>query len=210
MLWFKYHSCNYKIPNTIFLCPTNKKAASINEYESNKLTSPIKVYESECYGVVKDSDKLTEDILELKLGMQVMTIVNSPDNSYQNGTIGHITEFKDDSIVIKTNTNTIVEVEKYTWNICNYKVNESGGLELEIIGSYTQIPLKIAYAITIHKSQGQTYDKVNIDPACFTEGQLYVALSRAKSVENIYFDKPILPFYLKTSSDVIQFYNNLI
>ena len=91
------------------------------------------------------------------------------------------------------------------------KKKETGKEKLELteIGSFTQIPLKLAYAITIHKSQGQTYDKVNLDPYCWDCGQLYVALSRCKTIENMHLTQLIKPRFLRASKEVINFYRSL-
>lgn len=177
--------------NAIYLCSTNKAASNINNYRLSKITAPKKKYIGEIDGKVSESEMVTDKILELAVGVRVMALVNDPSGDYQNGSLGTIKELNSKSVTVKFDNGSESKIYIYTWEICRYFVNKNGDLEKDIIGTYTQLPLKIAYAITIHKSQGQTYDSIILDPNCFTHGQLYVALSRVKTIDKLYLTKDI-------------------
>ena len=207
LYWFGGKSAKQKQPG-IYLCGTNKAATARNSVEAAKLNGASRIYESTIFGTVTSADKMTEDNLEIKYGMQVMALVNDSHNRYQNGSIGTVKAVRSRSVVVNFNGQE-VEIEPYRWEIIDYKIAETENkVEKVVIGTFEQIPLKIAYAITIHKSQGQTYDAANIDPACFAPGQLYVALSRVKSIEKIYLTAPIHERNMITSQIVLDFYNH--
>ena len=208
--WFNFNCSKVKQDNAIYLCGTNAKAAQVNETEAAKLDTPIHIFTATIDGQVNESDKVTEEVLALKVGMQVMTLVNDPSGGYQNGTLGTIISIGDDWVRIRKQNNSEVTVTNYEWEVYSYKVNDKKELEKVVIGTYKQIPLKIAYAVTIHKSQGQTYEKANIDPQCFATGQLYVALSRVKNINNMFLTQPIRPYFLKAAPEVIKFYQDYI
>ena len=106
--------------------------------------------------------------------------------------------------------NTVVEVEPEVWTNAHYVIDkESKEIREEIEGEFRQYPLRLAWAITIHKSQGQTYRRTCVDPACFDIGQLYVALSRCESIEGLSLMRPAYPGALRSSPEVIDFYNSL-
>ena len=203
--WFNAHIKKDFIQNNIYLCGTNKSADVINVKESDALDGETVVYTAQIEGEVQPSDKLTQDSLELKVGMQVMTLVNNSEEGYQNGSIGKITDLGNNSIKVRLNTGKNVIVGPYEWEILGYEVQEEK-LEKVVLGKFKQIPLKIAYAITIHKSQGQTYTNANISPNCFAEGQLYVALSRVRTIEGMRLEHDIKEHSLKTSEAVKKFY----
>lgn len=208
--WFNANAAKQK-QNGIYLCATNKAAASLNAVEAGKLKGKSKIYRASISGSVTPSDKMTEDELELKIGMQVMSLVNDPNNRYQNGSIGTVKSLGAKSVMVQFDE--LVEIEPFCWEIIDYKITETedkskNKVEKVVTGSFEQIPLKIAYAITIHKSQGQTYDAANVEPACFAPGQLYVALSRIRTIEKLYLVAKIQQKNLITSQIVLDFYNH--
>lgn len=210
--WFNFHANPIEQKGSIYLCPNNKQANEINQQASSKLKGNPQYYHAQITGSVSESDKPTSNTLELKVGMQVMSLVNDPDNRYQNGTLGIIKALNQDSVLVDFSGGNAIELTKYTWEVVEYRVEKHGNeskIKKEIVGTFCQIPLKIAYAITIHKSQGQTYDSANILPDCFSPGQLYVALSRLKSIDKLHLIKPIKEEYLSTSAEVISFYNDV-
>lgn len=197
-----------EIYEAITLCGTNKQANKINDTEYNKIDDREKIYYSEIKGEIQESDKMVPDELKLKIGVRVMTLVNDYKGRYSNGSFGTVTGFGNERVYVDMDNGNSVIVEPYTWSINDYNIKD-GKLEKESIGSYTQIPLRICYAITIHKSQGQTYDGVNLEPYCWEYGQLYVALSRVISLDKLYLVDKIQPRFLKASREVKEFYRKL-
>jgi len=205
-----------KKPNIgIHLCPTNKQAAAINAAALASIYTPSRTYTAFEKGEVKDSDRPTDCELTLKPKARVMMLVNDQNEKYQNGSLGTIKSLGDDIIEVDLDNGNTVEVCQYRWEIVQYKVEakkeKSGNvvekLKTDVIGVFCQFPVKIAYAVTIHKSQGQTYDHVNLHPNCFAAGQLYVALSRVTSIKGIHLTIPIKPNNLITSPEVIDYYD---
>lgn len=196
------------INNAIMLCGTNNAANEVNTLELNKLHTQSVRYTSEIDGEVRESDKMTSDVLELKVGARVMTLVNDADDRYRNGSFGTITKLKNDCVTVEIDGWGTVDIEYYTWDIIDYAL-VNGVISKRVLGHFTQIPLKVAYAITIHKSQGQTYEAVNLNPYCWDKGQLYVALSRCKSVQNMYLTNRLQYRFLVTSQVVKEFYYSL-
>jgi ATP-dependent exoDNAse (exonuclease V) alpha subunit len=209
--YFQKYSSRYEIKDAILLCGTNKKAKEKNDQELSLINEKEYCFESFVEGEVKSSDKVTEDELRLKVGARVMTLVNDQEDRYKNGSFGTITQIdsKSSTVYVQIDSGVKVAIEPYTWEIKGYSTDSKGKLEKNTIGTFTQLPLKLAYAITIHKSQGQTYDKVNVNPYCWDYGQLYVALSRCKTINKMHLTQYIKPDFLKASPEVIKFYNSL-
>lgn len=210
--YFNKNSKKAEIEKAILLCGTNKAVNEKNDIEYKKIHTPEKIYTAKITGEVKESDKMVPDELKLKIGCRVMTVVNDSDEKYSNGTLGTVSFIRDGSVDIITDDGIKATIEPYTWSMQNYKAeqtNQKVKVSMETIGSFTQLPLKLAYAVTIHKSQGQTFDKVNLDPYCWDCGQLYVALSRVRTIDGLHLTQLIQPRYLVASRDVKQFYLNL-
>lgn len=207
--WFNSNISSVPIPGAIYLCGKNRKAKIINQQESEKLPGEPKIYTAAVNGKVVAGDKLTDDDLALKVGMQVMTLINDTNNNFQNGSIGKIVSLGENSVDIRLDNGRQIKVVPYEWEICGYEVHDKK-VDRVVLGTFKQLPIRIAYAITIHKSQGQTYPCVNISPDCFAAGQLYVALSRARSAQGMSFEYPIDSGSLLTSFNVKRFYDNLI
>lgn len=211
LAWINDHAAK-KLNGGIHLCPTNKAAADINEKAMRKLKGRNRTYRSQESGEVTDNDRATAKDLVLKEGARVMMLVNDSQDQYQNGSLGTVSEMDDDTLAISLDNGNNVAIERYKWEVTKYEiVTESSGekrLEQKVIGTFVQFPVKIAYAITIHKSQGQTYDAVNLHPRCFAAGQLYVALSRVKAIKGLHLVSPIKEDYLITSQSVLNFYED--
>lgn len=160
----------------------------INERHLNELKTPEIVYK----GIIKGDfpmNALPTDLeLSLKVGAQIVFIKNSPDRRWVNGTLGIVDSLSDEKICVRLEQGNVVEVEPEVWGNIRYQYNEEKGTVDEIeLGSYMQFPVKLAWALTIHKSQGLTFNKVIIDigRGAFTGGQTYVALSRCRSFDGI-------------------------
>lgn len=204
----KRYSSRQYIDKSIYLCGMNKQVNEKNEYELDAIDSDEKLYESTIIGDVKETDKMTSDYLYLKVGARVMTIVNSREGLYCNGSLGTVTMLGKGFIKVLLDDGYEVLIEEYTWNIMKYKL-ENGKIVQDTVGTFTQLPVKLAWAITIHKSQGQTYDAVNLNPYCWDCGQLYVALSRVKTIDKLYIQGGLSPSYLVTAPEVLYFYYHL-
>ncbi len=199
----------------ITLCSRNNTADSINRRELSLVNEKEFEFLAEVKGQFDPKLYPTESALRLKKGAQVMFVRNDLEQrQFVNGTIGKIIELAKDTIIVQTEEHggkkRKIEVPKSEWEIIRYKGSVTGGLETETIGSFTQYPLKLAWAITIHKSQGKTFDKVLIDlgGGAFEHGQLYVALSRCRTLEGIVLRQRIRPQDVITDERVVEFYEN--
>lgn len=206
--YFNDNASSFYDDNVLSIVGKNATAEAINTAKVNELVGPMKTYIADVDGQVKDSDKVAPEVIDIKTGARVIMLVNEPSGKYSNGSFGTIRYFNEDYMKIEMDdSGALCKIEKYTWEILDYTVSNRS-LKSKVIGTYKQFPIKIGYAITIHKSQGQTYDKVNIDPKCWDCGQLYVALSRCKSIERLHLLSPIYENYLVTSDTVKRFYED--
>lgn len=177
----------------ISLCTTNKDANLINEKNIEAIESAE--YTSECVieGEIQSNQFPADEYLILKEGAQIIFLNNDAQRRWVNGSIGHIVLIHTTEHFLLVSVNEdIVKVEPHTWEISKYVIEE-GELKRKMLGSFTQFPLRLAWAITIHKSQGKTFDRVIIDfgRGTFAHGQAYVALSRCKSLDGISFRKKL-------------------
>ncbi|MCG2704331.1 MAG: DEAD/DEAH box helicase [Candidatus Omnitrophica bacterium] len=177
----------------ITLTTTNDTCLRINEEHLKRLVSLEYHYQAQIDEKFEDSFFPTEYDLKLKAGAQVMLIRNDPEKRWVNGTIARIAQLNEDMVKISVGDN-VYELEKQTWSKVEYRYDkQEDTITEELIGSFLQYPLKLAWAITIHKSQGKTFDKVIIDlgRGAFAHGQVYVALSRCSSLEGIVLKRPV-------------------
>ncbi|MBE7686363.1 AAA family ATPase [Tenacibaculum piscium] len=174
----------------ITLTTHNKRAEAINILELENIKKKSYFFKADVSGKFSEKSYPNSNDLELKVGAQVMFIKNdsSPEKRYFNGKIGEITLIDEDAIYVKCpNDDFEIETTKEIWENITYSIDEeTKEIKEDVAGSFTQIPLRLAWAITIHKSQGLTFDKAIIDAeASFAHGQTYVALSRCTSLEGI-------------------------
>ena len=149
--------------------------------------------------------------VDLPADLSPAQIADNEGGQYVNGTLGKIISLGDRSIVVKTDDGNVVDVERQTWDFYRYKVNKkTKEIEAILCGSFKQYPLKLAWAVTIHKSQGLTFDKVIIDAGkAFTYGQVYVALSRCRKLHGIVLVSPITSKIIKTDPIVTEYMKNV-
>ena len=195
----------------IQLTGTNKQADEINTKELNKIDSSLEVFIGEVFGEWPALP--AEKELQLKVGAQVMIKMNGSDrppghrgeweSNVVNGTIGKVLEIRRagdsietrtsvDSVVVELEDGTSVTIYRRRWERKIKYKNEEGKWEEKVVASYEQIPLSLAWAISMHKSQGQTFDRVHIDASkIFAPGQLYVAISRCRTLKGISLQNPV-------------------
>lgn len=177
--------------DSIILTCNNWHASNINKAMLNKLPGMKKVFAGEVTGELKEFP--VDKDLELKVGSKVMIVKNHPDFLYYNGSIGLVHEVSKDLITIKLGAG-FVGIEKNTYEKVKYDYDERHDkIFSKIVATFKQFPLKLAYALTIHKSQGQTFDNITIDfgGGAFAHGQAYVALSRCTSLNGLKLSKPL-------------------
>ncbi len=178
----------------IYLMTTNAGAAVINKARLNNLDTTQITSNALVKGKLAKNLYPNDTEITICVGAQIMFICNDSERRWVNGTIGTVIDIERDdtgyTISVEKDDGQVVEVGRHTWEISKY-VMTGGQFEREKIGSYTQLPMKLAWAITIHKSQGKTFDKVIIDlgRGSFAHGQTYVALSRCTSLEGIVLKK---------------------
>ncbi|MGQ0737993.1 MAG: helix-turn-helix domain-containing protein [Bacteroidota bacterium] len=195
----------------IILTTHNDKAREINVRELGHLDSKLFTYEAEIKGDFPDRAYPADEVLYLKTGAQVMFIRNdSAENGkrFYNGKIGLIARLETDKIVVQCEGETgEIEVGREEWENIRYTVNKTTRhLESDVLGSFKQYPLRLAWAITIHKSQGLTFDKAIIDAGeAFAPGQVYVALSRCTNLEGMVLQSRVRPGSLFTDKRILEF-----
>ena len=205
----------------LWLCATNRMASTINDErvgELERMGARARTYTAYSYGDVKPSDKPTDDKLRLVEGARVMLLANMPDHGLANGSLGTISEVGADSVIVEfDDCEYPVEVTEKEWKVLKSSVRDFIGddgnpaqeLVTDTVGSFTQIPLRLAFAITIHKSQGQTFERCAVHSKVFGAGMLYVALSRCTTFDGLTVWPKIERQRLYANESVIEFYDSL-
>lgn len=202
----------------ITLTTTNKTANKINEYHLAKLFNERFTFSGNTTGKFDSAALPTPETLELKIGAQIMMVANDKQGRWVNGTLGKIigilppnskqNKSEEYAIQIELEDKSVVAVLPHTWELFDLKYNPaSDKLQTDTSGTYTQYPLTLAWAITIHKSQGKTFDNVIIDFGwgTFAHGQAYVALSRATSLQGIVLTKSFEESFIITDPKINTF-----
>lgn len=200
-------------PGFITLTTHNTKADAINSQSLSDLYGKSKQYKAHIVDDFPEKIFPLEENLELKIGAQVMFIKNdlSFNKSYFNGKMGVIKSLSDDEILVHfPEENKTIEVERYEWQNIRYSVNQNTKeIEEEVLGTFTHYPIKLAWAITVHKSQGLTFDKAALDVSqVFLPGQAYVALSRLRSLNGLILLSPLKMNGISNDDDVMEYASN--
>jgi len=202
-----------KDENYITLTSHNNKADIINQRELAKLGGRMYTYNAKITGEFYEKSYPAEKVLQLKKGAQIMFIKNDKgeNRKFYNGKIGTITRIESEKIMVSfPHEKEELELEQETWSNIRYNYsNEKDALEEEALGTFTQYPIRLAWAITIHKSQGLTFEKAIIDAgSSFAPGQVYVSLSRLTNLKGLVLYSRISPGCISTDNRVIEFVSN--
>lgn len=198
----------------ITLASLNKTADSINQKRLAEIEAEEYTYEGTVTGKFEEKRFPVDLSLKLKVGAQVMFTRNDQQKRWANGTIGTVTKLSKDEIQVTTDGGDTYVVPNCSWESYSYEYDKRARkMKKELMGTFTQYPLRLAWAITVHKSQGMTFDKLYLDlsKGMFAAGQLYVALSRVRSLDGLFLSRPIIPQYAHTSREVLAYasgYNN--
>lgn len=193
--------------NIVTLATTNRTVSDINSYQLERLPGEVKEYHAVISGNLEESSFPTEENLRLKVGAQVMLIKNDKEKRWVNGTIGKIYSISDNEIKVDID-GIKYPISPETWSKIRYYYDQvKRQVEEEPVSSFTQYPLRLAWAITVHKSQGKTYGSVIVDmgDGAFAHGQTYVALSRCKTLEGLYLKRAIEMEDIIVDSSVVNF-----
>ncbi len=201
-------------PNgAVVLASRNSTVEGINARNLQALNSPIHTYSADTLGDIDPNSFTTPQELILKVGARVMFTRNDPNQRWVNGSLAEVISCGRTTVTVKMPDGETHVVEPTKWESTKFRLDETTNtLTPTVAGTFTQIPLTLAWALTIHKAQGQTLPVCVIDLSdggTFAEGQLYVALSRARSLESIHLTSPITARHIKTNPAVLNFYHHL-
>lgn len=195
----------------IYLTTTNRIAEDINARRLAGLRTRLHTFTGQIEGEFGREYLPTAVDLQVKVGAQIMMLNNDVEGRWVNGSIGKITDISQTgrteyAIIAELDDGEEAEITPHTWEIYRFYV-EAGHLESEIVGTFTQFPLMLAWAVTIHKGQGKTFDKVIIDigSGTFAHGQAYVALSRCTTLQGMVLKKPLQKKHIWTNYNVMDF-----
>ena len=192
----------------ITLASRNSTADALNEKRLAEIDSEEYVYEGTVQGKFDEKRFPVEKTMKLKVGAQVMFTRNDQQKRWANGTLGKVAKLSKDEVQVTTNSGATYVVPNCSWDSVSYEYDkEAKKLKKEVTGTFTQYPLKLAWAITVHKSQGMTFEKMSLDLSMgmFAAGQLYVALSRVQSLDGLFLSKGVIPQYCHTSREVLSY-----
>lgn len=211
----KCHRQHREGAKPILLTGSNAKAVSLNNRALSKLSTTQKTYSATFSGDIdfQAGAQIVPETLKLKPGARVIAMKNDPSRQWVNGSLGTVEKLLPDSVLVNFDSGrSAVEVRRMGWEKTRYTWNEATkSIQCEIVGTYTQIPLNLAWSITIHKAQGLSLDDVRVDlsDGAFASGQVYVALSRARSLSGLSFSSPIAESDVFFDYQVREFYRSI-
>jgi len=191
----------------IVLTTTNGRAAAINERQLARLQGAPSSFEAAVTGKFEPSSYPTDAVLRLKKGAQVMLVRNDMNKRWVNGDIGVVEEVTEETVRVSVR-GTVYDIERAVWEKYEYTYDDDTEMVgKEVVGTFEQFPLKLAWAITIHKSQGQTFEKVVVDmgAGAFAHGQAYVALSRCTTMKGLRLARPLQSRDILFDKRVLEF-----
>lgn len=207
--FFTYNSAVDEIPGAIWVCGMNKTVSERNEEGIAQLSGRIYTVHADYEGTATAADRLCDETLTFKIGARVVMLVNDNENGqYQNGSMGTIQNVVRDKVIIEMDNGVIEEIGRKSFPKYEYKGTKTKVLAQVKVGAARQYPFRLGYAVTVHKSQGQTYDSMNLEPQIFSNGQLYVALSRCKTVGKIYVHGHLSERMVMCADEVSAFYSD--
>lgn len=193
----------------VYLTSHNRMADEINQKKLNELPEKLYKYHAEIAGNFNENQYPNDEILELKVGAQIMFIRNdaTAEKKYFNGKLAEIIDLSEDEItVLIDGDDEAYKLKRETWDQKQYSLDEDKNITEDILGSFVQFPIRLAWAVTIHKSQGLTFDRLIIDAGkSFASGQVYVALSRCRTLEGIVLKSKITPEVIFSDRRVAKF-----
>jgi ATP-dependent DNA helicase PIF1 len=197
----------------IYLSPRNATMQRINQQKLAELPNEERTYLPTITGEYNPNNMPTDPVLRIKVGAQVIFVKNDPDKEYVNGSLGIVTDLDTNLIRIRLNhDDKEVTIGRATWDMIRYRLDPDADAQIkpEVVGTLEAFPVKLAWAMSIHKSQGQTFEKVILDMegGAFEFGQTYVALSRCTTLEGIVLKKPLRQRDIMVDQRVVDFYIN--
>ncbi len=202
---------------SIRIMTTNMKVNTFNSRMLDTIDSQVIEYRATSSGRIENI-RPNDQLIQLKIGAQVMFINNDSQKRWVNGSLGRVTRFVSqfdeelneevDLLEVQLADGSLVTTAPFTWEISEY-IFRSGRFERHTIGTFTQIPLKLAWAVTVHKSQGKTFDRVVLDlgAGSFSHGQTYVALSRCTSLDGLTLSRPVRQQDIKVDRVIVDYFN---
>jgi ATP-dependent exoDNAse (exonuclease V) alpha subunit len=176
----------------VVLTPTNQIANQINHARLEALDGQAVSYHAEVEGEFDDRSFAADGVLTLKVGARVMLLRNDAAPGWVNGTVGVVEGLEKDAVILRVGRSS-ARIEPATWEKSRYETGPKGGVNRKVVGTFKQLPLRLGWALTIHKAQGMTLDRVFVDMGrgMFAHGQAYVALSRARTLEGLRLSRPL-------------------